>query len=117
MEPVAVFDFHRRIDLAGFALVARRLNHNVTVARARFEHGAVGRAKTLGVPASAFEPNPEMLARCVGAYIGNARRGFGQRSDYGTARVTRERVDLHVNAVAGVRSEKAEIGGDGARLI
>ena len=62
MEPVAVFDFHRGIDFARFALVARRLNHNVTVVCARFEHGAVGRSKTLGVPAPVFEPNAQMLA-------------------------------------------------------
>ena len=29
MEPVAVFDFYWGIDLAGLALVARRLNHNI----------------------------------------------------------------------------------------
>lgn len=84
------FRFPPGIDLAGLALVARRLNHNIAVACTRFEHCAVGRPKALGVPASAFEPNAEMLARCVGAYIGDAGRGFGQGPNYRAARVTRK---------------------------
>ena len=72
MEPVAVFDFHWGIDLAGLALVARRLDYDIAVARARFEHRAVGRSKALGVSVLTLKPNAKMLARCVGAHIGDA---------------------------------------------
>ena len=97
MEPVAVFDFHRGIDFAGLSLVAGRLNHNIAVARARFEHCAVGRPKALGVPVPALEPNAEMLARCVGAHIGDAGRGFGQRTNHGAARIACRRSCRHVS--------------------
>lgn len=62
MEPVAVFDFHWGIDLAGLALVARRLNHNIAVACTRFEYRAVGRSKALGVSVPTLKPNAKMLA-------------------------------------------------------
>ena len=117
MEPVAVGDFHGGIDFAGLALVARRLNHNIAVARARFEHCAVGRSKALGVPVLTLEPNAKMLARCVGAHIGDAGRGFGQRTNHGAARIACEGMDLHVGAVVGMGSEQTEVGGDGARLF
>ena len=117
MEPVAVGDFHGGIDFAGFALVARRLNHNIAVARARFEHCAVGRSKALGVPVLTLEPNAKMLARGVGAYIGDAGRGFGQRTNHGAARIACEGMDLHVGAVVGMGSEQTEVGSDGVRLL
>ena len=64
-----------------------------------------------------LEPNAEMLTRCISAYIGDAGRGFGQRTNYRAARVTRKGVDLHVGAVVGMGSEQTEVGGDSARLL
>ena len=58
-----------------------------------------------------------MLARCIGAYIGDARRGFGQGPNYRAARIACEGMDLHVGAVVGMGSEQTEVGGDSARLL
>ena len=117
MKSVAVFDFHRGIDFAGLSLVAGRLDYDIAVACTRFEHRAVGRSKALGVPVLTLKPNAKMLARCVGAHIGDAGRGFGQRTNHGAARIACEGMDLHVDAVVGMCPEQTEVGGDGARLL
>lgn len=117
MKSVAVFDFHRGIDFAGLSLVAGRLDYDIAVACTRFEHRTVGRPKALGVPVLTLKPNAKMLARCVGAHIGDAGRGFGQRTNHGAARIACEGMDLHVDAVVGMCPEQTEVGGDGAWLL